>query len=282
MISENKLNDRIFSLVKWSCFLLLFGKGILHFTEEQPYTLLFSSEFIISYFIGVIFLIGAFVSILPKGTFEIRWMYYFFIMTSGLLLFHSYLTFVKANFLPEQLVEHSLQISLPILFLILYNPNSVKLKSYYFLLSILVGLTFVGHGVYALGMHLVPENFLTMTTKSLAINNEIATEFLFAIGILDVLFSLLLFIPRAREFAIFYMIIWGFLTSFARVYYVIDLGITKDLLTVNLPNTVYRLSHGIIPLTMFFIVREWNGLPKSEAKEGSIFSFRRSALLDKN
>jgi hypothetical protein len=119
---------------------------------------------------------------------------------------------------------------------------------------VLVGLTVIGHAIFALGVHYVPGNFIEMTSRSLGINGETSIDFLYLLGWMDVIFAVLAFIPTFRKFALVYLILWGLLTSFARIYYVLGDGITAEWLLVNLPNTIYRLPHGLIPILMLFLV----------------------------
>ena len=250
IVVDNKIN----LLVKWSTFLLLIGKGFLHFTSDQPYSYLFDNDIYGINTFGILLILTAFLCLLERKNWTAKPTNILLVISTIIIFLHSYGTFIKAGFVPEQLIEHCLQITLPLLYLIFYNSYLITQKSLFTLLGIIVGLTFIGHGMYALGVHYVPENFLLMTSNSLHFTNENSKIFLFVIGILDLVFSILLFIPKYSHFSIWYLIIWGLLTSLARIYYVLNLGITTEWLTINLPNTIYRLPHGLIPIAIYLLL----------------------------
>lgn len=173
-----------------------------------------------------------------------------------MLLLKSITSWKASGYLPEQLIEHSTQIALPFLLVYVLRHHALTKNKLYFILASIIGLTFIGHATYALGVHHVPNNFIEMTMRSLPwMDKQAALQFLFVIGLLDVLFTILAFIPGIRRIAIWYLIIWGFITALARTYYVLDEGVTVDLFLINVPNTVYRLPHGILPMAMLLLSR---------------------------
>lgn len=249
------IKNRILILIQWSTVLLLLGKGLLHFSSSMPYDLVFENGKILSQIFGFLLLvfsiIAVFVPLIAKKI-GFKWLYLFFI-PSGILFVNSFCSLVKSNYYPEQMVEHALQITLPLILIYTFISQLKNIKQFTLILHITIALTFIGHGCFALGVHILPDHFIEMTSNSLYMTVEQSTTFLFIIGLLDVLLSIALFVPTLRKNVIWYFVIWGLLTSIARTWYVLGDGITLDLMLVNLPKTIYRLPHGLIPLALVWI-----------------------------
>jgi len=261
-LTNDKLQNRIFSLIKWSCFLLLFGRGVLHFTTDQPYELIHTNLDSLTYFYGLVFIFSSFLVFIIKKNKNVFIIAFLYTLNSILLIIHSYASYLKAGNVPEQFVEHSLQMAIPLLFLHFNYRNTINIKATSIIFSILIALTFIGHGAFALAIHYLPENFVVMTEKSLNITSADSVSFLYVIGILDFALSILLFIPIIRNYIIWYFIVWGMLTSFARIYFVIHDEFSNDWLLVNLPNVIYRVPHGLIPIAMLYIFSNENKIQK--------------------
>jgi hypothetical protein len=107
--------------------------------------------------------------------------------------------------------------------------------------------------LYALGYYPIPGNFIDMTINSIGVTEDTAKIFLYAAGVLDILLSILIFVPKASKYALLYAFLWGTLTAFARVtgYF------TSDLILHSLENSfyqaLYRIPHGLVPLIIYFI-----------------------------
>jgi uncharacterized membrane protein len=261
-LAHEKIQNKIFSIIKWSLFLLLIGKGFLHFTSEQPYTYLFGKNILPTYIFGTVLILTSIFSV-----FEIKLknkiiINILLIFSSLIIFLHSYGTFIKAGYVAEQLIEHSLQICLPLVFLFLMNDFYINKIRLGWILICLTALTFIGHGIYAIGWHYLPDNFIEMTERSIGYFVPDPKMFLFTIGILDIILSLFLFIPKLRPYVLWYFIIWGFATSIARVYYVLDTELTNEFLLVNAPNMIYRLLHGLIPLAIYYHFQKKNNTVK--------------------
>ena len=246
------------SFVKCCVALLLIGRGVLHYTSPQPYPLLFGENEQLVLVFGSLLVVFGLLALLPNGLLRYgNWMYLFSIPTI-ILIIQSVASYVSAGFVPEQFVEHTLQMALPLILIYVCKSNGVTSISLYYLLAVLVGLTFIGHAFFALGVHYVPGHFIEMTSRSLGMNSESSIYFLYFVGWMDVIFAVLAFVPALRKFALGYLIIWGLLTSLARIYYVLGDGVTAEWLLVNLPNTIYRLPHGLIPILMLLLVWKKN------------------------
>lgn len=251
---EIKVSKNILLLVKVSTIVLLIGKGFLHFTSDQPYSFVFSNANSVQLVFGFILMSFGVAAFVPMALLKKSKIIYFFVIPSLIIFVHTYCSFIAAQSVIEQLVEHTLQIALPVLYIYCNTTKKIKFVQLNNALAVLVGLTFIGHGIFALGVHYLPEHFIVMTNQSLNLEDFQSSRFLFVIGILDIVLSILVFIPKVRQVAVWYLIIWGILTSLARTYYVLGDGLTMELLLVNLPNTLYRLPHGLIPIIMLLII----------------------------
>ncbi|WP_439152379.1 hypothetical protein [Winogradskyella sp.] len=156
------------------------------------------------------------------------------------------------NFL--QFFELSIQFAAPLVLLL--NGNFIgDNKKLIFSLKLAIVLTFIPHGLFAMGLIYLPGHFLDMTIKILGIGEQQATYFLFFVGFLDVALTILLFAPRFSKYALLYMIFWGFLTALARLF----AGFNSNFVTASIHGSaylmIYRLSHGIIPLVVYVLER---------------------------
>ncbi|WP_179344965.1 hypothetical protein [Winogradskyella ursingii] len=145
-----------------------------------------------------------------------------------------------------KLFELSMQFAAPII-LLLYGSN-MNSKKVLLILKITTALTFIPHGLFAMGLIYLPGHFVDMTILIFGVNEAQATSFLFIVGLLDVICSFLIFIPGISKYVLIYMVFWGFATAFARVF----AGFNQNFLWSSLHNnaylTVYRLAHGFVPL----------------------------------
>ena len=120
-------------------------------------------------------------------------------------------------------------------------------------LKIAIACTFIAHGLFAMGLIYLPGYFVDMTIQILGVNEPQATRFLFVVGLLDIVMSILIFIPKISKYALVYMMIWGFATAFARF----AAGFNQNFLSMSFHNNtflvIYRLSHGLLPLLVLII-----------------------------
>ncbi|MFT7343441.1 MAG: hypothetical protein ACI9XP_000014 [Lentimonas sp.] len=243
----------LISTLRYCVFLLLFWKGMTHFSSDQPYEYVFDNDYFIRFYAGFILIAVSATALLPLSMLKFPNFKWGFFIASIILAIHSYCGYVKVGYLPEQFVEHSLQMALPImLFLQLYNEERT-FTYVVFGLRVALALTFVGHGTYALGYHILPDHFVKMTNTILRMEGELAKQFLFIIGLIDMAVAILMFIPKTQKAALAYMFIWGILTAFARP--VSQLGEIQNMefYTIHLPNALYRLPHGLIPLCLYVL-----------------------------
>ena len=149
-----------------------------------------------------------------------------------------------------QFIEYSLQIGTPIflIWVILWNTKHLMLA-----MKIAISLTFIGHGLYALGFYPVPAHFVQMTIDGFGMDETRAVSFLHIIGIIDLIVAILIFIPVKwiSQTALLYCIIWGSMTAFARIVGNFDMNIPMESCYQWLHEVIYRLPHGGVPLIVF-------------------------------
>ena len=151
-----------------------------------------------------------------------------------------------------QFFELSIQLTAPFLLWKRISINSENRKLI-FGLKIAIALTFIPHGLFAMGIPYLPGHFIDMTIVILGVNEIQATQFLFVIGLLDILFALLIFVPKLSKYLLCYMMIWGFATAFARLVAGFNINFASSSIHGSAYLTVYRLSHGILPLIVLLL-----------------------------
>jgi hypothetical protein len=204
--------------------------------------------------IGVLYLVAAFLVLLlneesKKGikiTIKCIAFWQFFVV----------FLFTKESFFQVgQYLEHSLQLGLPLLLLYFYSGNYVRNKAI-LILKVVIGITFVSHGLYAFGFYPVPGNFIDMTIAIFGTSEEVVRDFLWVAGVIDVLILPLLFVDKAMKIVVVYAIFWGFLTALARIVANFSMDFPLQTLHQYGFETIVRLCHGLGPLVLFFMINE--------------------------
>lgn len=244
--------EDIRNLIRYCVFLIFLGSGMTHLSGIQPYSAIFSQEIstVTPAVFGAIFIIFSIVLLLPLRWLEQKALNRAFYIPVILLFIHSIACFVKSGMLIEQFVEHALKLFLPLLFIYQLNQQKINENRFFRTLKILIALTFVGHAFFAIGIHLVPQGFIDMTTSILGFDLEGTYIFLTIAGILDIIFGVLILF-RNSKIAYFYLIFWGILTAIARFHYgLLEHGDSALQLTYWFGNMLFRLPHGLVPLLL--------------------------------
>lgn len=172
--------------------------------------------------------------------------------STSILLFLSICLFKEKNYDVLQVFELAVQIVTP-LALLYYTKYGYK-KKLLTALKTAIAITFIAHGLFALGAWYVPGHFIDMTIKLLSFSEQQARFFLCCIGIADILASILIFTKSRLVYVAFaYMIFWGIATAFARVFYSINPAVFWQSLHSSLYLTIYRLPHGLLPLAALIV-----------------------------
>lgn len=121
-----------------------------------------------------------------------------------------------------------------------------------------IALTFIGHGMYAAGIHPLPGQFILMTQSGLGVEEQAARTLLLIVGLLDFLAAILVLLPgqRAHRWGLYWIIPWAILTTLARIWSYSTLVPLATILSQWIPATIIRLPHILIPLALWFWLRE--------------------------
>lgn len=170
----------------------------------------------------------------------------------SILLFVLALLEMKDKFFHyAQFFEHSIQIGVPLL--LIYFIQYPSVKKLILALKILIALTFTSHGLYALGYYPIPGYFIDMCISILPMHEDMAINFLNTVGVLDILLSILIFIPFTSKWALLYALLWGFATALARIITPIEMDSILQLLHQYGYAFIFRLPHAIIPLMVYLM-----------------------------
>ena len=180
-------NNRVFQLLWAACVLLLAGRMYQHLFFEAPYRAFFLKQEYFGWAVAwfsdqewVAFVndletdrtilsfgraIGVYFGLTALSTLALKSRYHAVVQgllygASVLLLFMAVSYYLDKGFQLAQIMEYTAQVITPALLAWhLYRPES---KGWQWVLRLAIGLTFLGHGLYALGMYPVPGNFIHM------------------------------------------------------------------------------------------------------------------------
>lgn len=279
-------------VLRVAAFCTLFGWALMHLFWDTSYRSFFWSEAQLSWLIhsftdmswtdyvtssktdafivyfgksvGVILLLASTTLLLPKRLFAKTWL---LLPIGSLILFFMYfLVFQENGFRLGNFFEHAAQIAVPTLAALAIR-NSIDKSDLIFGLKCVTALTFLGHGLYAIGYYPVPGHFTDMVIEILRVNESTAKHILFLAGAIDVILVILLFIPKFDFFAAGYCIFWGFVTTMARPIWFVLLNINdSESLLHWLTQALYRAPHLLAPLGLLLLLQWCPSLRSSVAE----------------
>ncbi len=167
----------------------------------------------------------------------------------AMLCFLGFLYFLDKGMRWGQWAEYSLQFSGPF-FLIAVIRGKAGSKTLHFALKAAIALTFIGHGLYAVGYYPQPGNFVTMIMNGMHVSEDMARGLLKGAGYIDFVIAALLFAPVVWRPACYYMVFWGFATALARIVSYYDPINWVGWLDGWMHQCLYRLIHGGMPLVL--------------------------------
>ena len=281
-------SNLVLTLLRYLCFFLFLGRAWQHIRWDAPFRALLWDQNIMEGFVtkytnyewsewirspemdsiiqgwiegfGWFYLFCAIVVLLVRKTWPKKIVLFLFAFASLSLIVLALLYCKEKFYHGGQFLEYAIQFSLPLLFYFAlfknYNNSSFKIA-----LKVAIASTFFGHGLYALGYYPVPGNFVQMTLSTFPfLSEQSAYLYLKIAGVLDLVCVVAIFFPKLTKPALYYCIIWGFLTALARVVANFYGDLWLDSLDQWLPETLYRLGHGGVPLVLLLILN-------NEAKE---------------
>ena len=230
-------------------FIQLFQAGSIVWIPIFLLSILLSYQFLQNNFSKIIFVLGLSFVILVQSF--PKWVIF---VTS---LHRDFVVDEHQNLLSlQRFLEHSLVILTPLL--LMFWPR----RSFGFLSKMLISLTFVAHGLFALGLpNGTPDHFYGMLSVCLPfLGEQGAVIFLRIAGAMDIVVVVLMWTSgRWRKFALLYMSIWGFLTAFARPWsspsaWYLSLDTIYPWLEMS-----QRLPHALVPFSLYHWYKEVNG-----------------------
>jgi len=152
-----------------------------------------------------------------------------------------------------QIFELFIQISLPVALLVYCRNskseiNEVRLIT---MLKVAVSVTFIAHGLYAIGIPFYPGHFIDMTIKITGLTEDQSKFFLTIAGALDIIAAVSIYFKSISKYALFYVFIWGLLTASARIVAGFNIDYAMYSIHNSLYTTIYRLPHGLIAAILF-------------------------------
>lgn len=271
-------NNRVFQLLWAACVLLLAGRMYQHLFFEAPYRAFFLKQEYFGWAVAwfsdqewVAFVndletdrtilsfgraIGVYFGLTALSTLALKSRYHAVVQgllygASVLLLFMAVSYYLDKGFQLAQIMEYTAQVITPALLAWhLYRPES---KGWQWVLRLAIGLTFLGHGLYALGMYPVPGNFIHMVIVNLGLTNSQATQLLLFAGWMDVGVAIGVLLPKIDRFWLWYAAAWGFFTALARLtsYIYLDQMFWASLNQIGFEFLI-RTPHFLLPLVALF------------------------------
>lgn len=157
-----------------------------------------------------------------------------------------------------QFFEYATQVTAPLILVhILYGgQNTPRFRT---TLKAIIATTFICHGLYAYAYYPQPGIWIQWCMDVLYFKeDQTASQFLIVMGVLDFIAAVLLFVPFKwiSSLAIWYCIIWGILTSLARLVGNFYIEMFWESLHQHAYQALYRLVHGGIPLLLWWCSKE--------------------------
>lgn len=206
--------------------------------------------------VGIVYLVCAIISLTIKSHHKklsiILWVGVFLLIILSFLFYKS--KFYKFG----QFIEYSCQMFSPV-FLLLLLIYKVQLNKLNVLLKIAVALTFIGHGLYALGVYVTPGIWIDMAMSSLNFVGLYPSEnqvenIIYIAGILDIVLAFGIFLPNKWSIPfIIWAAIWGLLTALSRIVGFMNFDTSWHTFFQWIPQTIMRLPHALIPLATLWL-----------------------------
>ncbi len=194
---------------------------------------------------GLLYLLCALVTLFIKPNLEVWGR----VLIAGVcsLLFLALLYCKEKFFHVGQFFEYSLQFGVPLLFYQVFF-QKVDTEKVVVYAKVLIALTFICHGLYAVGYYPRPGNFVDMTIDILAISEADAHHLLYWAGIIDLVLAIGIFLPRIAPAFLLYAFVWGLMTAAARLVANFQTDFMMESFHQWTFEVVYRLPHALVPL----------------------------------
>ena len=276
-IKGTDMSQLFIMLLRITCFVLFAGRAYQYIIWDAPYrTLLWDQELmqgIIETFTsltweqyttsvntdkyiqtsiqatGWLYAVCAMLSLFIRR--NMKWAGYFLLAGSLALGFLAFLNFKEKFFQYGEIMELGIQVTSPVLlFMALFT--KIKQKTLILVAKVAVAFTFFGHGLYAWGYYPQPGHFIDMFINVLGFTEETSRFVLKIAAVLDFIAAVFIFMPRGARLSLWYCILWGGLTAVARIWSGFDSNFIVASLNQLGFEVMFRLSHALLPLWIFY------------------------------
>lgn len=169
---------------------------------------------------------------------------------SGLLALVASCQYLNAGHAPAMFVEHGGQILAPVV-LILALKRGVQDRWTINTAIAAFCATFIGHGIYAIGIAPTPGHFYGMVSAILGWGENATDLFLKIVGVLDFVVCVGVFVPSLRRPCLAYAALWGLLTALARPIAGMSLAAPWWGVDQFIHEAVLRTPHMALPFFLF-------------------------------
>jgi len=283
-------NKAVFRILQISTIFVFLGRAWQHFFFTGPYRALLWDErrfswvalnvfgqdwatwttnlavdrgvVLYSKIVAFLLLLGAVsVFFLPR---RLRLARFIILLDAFLLLILSLIYWKDHFFNLSQLFEYSIQVGAPVFLIFWTNKEAVNHQRFFFLLRLVVAVSFVSHGLYALGFYPTPGTYVEMSMAILGLSEDKSLIFLHLMGALDFMAAVMILLPYTKivRVGLIYCVIWGFATALARPIAFYYPEFWQESLFQWVYQAVFRLPHGLLPLAGLLLLRPVNTFKK--------------------
>lgn len=204
--------------------------------------------------LGVFFLLCCLSSFIVQK--QTKFYQYVLFIGSAIMMCLSFLYCKEKFFRVGEFIEYGVQFGVPMALLLSLHMQPTN-RQLHVLMNMLISMTFIGHGLYAIGFYPVPGHFIDMTAELLRTSDQNSIAFLKIIGFVDLAIGFFIWTNIGRTVSLGYATIWGLGTAMARVLTNVQMESFLQDLSQWLPETIYRLPHGLVPLTALVLLTQW-------------------------
>ena len=270
-------------ILKISCFAVFIGRAYEHIRWDPPYRAFFWDQSlfqgVVEWLTGLSWVEYASSTVVDNAiqtmTYSIGWFYVLcavasiviskkhiliyricksFLIAGSLGLIFLALLYCKERFFElGQFLEYASQFGSPLF--LLFAVSGFSKKSLVVFFKIAIALTFICHGLYALNFYPTPGEWVDMVILSLNVSEQTAFKILHLAGVLDVIFSVLIFVPGLVRPAAIYLFLWGLITTSARIYANLYIDSVYLILEQYSHQVLYRIPHFLLPILLFLITK---------------------------
>ncbi|MFZ4544222.1 MAG: hypothetical protein ACOYOA_09255 [Saprospiraceae bacterium] len=147
-----------------------------------------------------------------------------------------------------EFLEYALQWGSPLMLLLYPFLNSIQIDR---LTRTLIALVFFSHGLYAIGFYAIPSSYISYTMSGFHLNESAAKNLLLLVGYIDITFSIFIYSKKVTHFSIYYFIIWGFMTTVARLWCNWHPEMWEISVRQYFHEMLVRVPHFLIPFTLW-------------------------------